>query len=294
MESSEQQKAYSHSKEISKDLIAATIGGVVGLFATHPIDTVRIRMQLQTYPRIYNNMFDWGAKIVKGEGVKGLFKGVISNTLGSAPIFSLCFAAKEVASRALEPMYISENSKSYIAGFFGGLVSCSILVPSEMLKCRAQADKLHFINYRSTISSIWREKGIRGIYQGFWITCLRDAPACGFYFWTYEATWRKFIKKDDSSARIYAIKVIAGGLAGCADWIPTYSFDVIKTKIQTDKSLVTPSIMETIVDCYKKEGVRFFFKGLFPTWALAFPLNAIVFVVYDEIIEILDKHYFKD
>ena len=109
MERTEEQKAYSHTKEISKDLIAATIGGVVGLFATHPIDTVRIRMQLQTYPKSYNNMFDCGIKIVKGEGVKGLFKGVISNTIGSAPIFSLWFAAKEVASRALDKQNIIKN-----------------------------------------------------------------------------------------------------------------------------------------------------------------------------------------
>lgn len=72
------------------------------------------------------------------------------------------------------------------------------------------------------------------------------------------------------------------------DWIPTYPIDVIKTKIQTDKSLTTPSILETTMKYYRMQGPRFFFKGIIPTCVLAFPLNAIVFIVYDEIIEWLE------
>ena len=287
MENNSNEKLYAHTKAILKDLFAATVGGITGLAITHPIDTVRIRMQLQTYPKIYKTMFHCFFKTIQGEGVKGLFKGVISNTIGSAPIYSICFAAKEVASRFLEPIKISENSKSYLAGWFGGFVSWSILVPSEMLKCRAQADKLNFINYRSTISTIWREKGIRGIYQGFWITCIRDVPAWGFYFWTYESLWRRFINTNDSLSKIYFVKIIAGGLAGWADFLPTYCFDVVKTVIQTDKSSQTPKVIDTIITLYRTEGIRWFFKGVFPTCVLAFPLNAIVFIVYDEIILVL-------
>lgn len=242
---------------------------------------------LQGYPRMYKTMMHCGVAAVKREGVRGLFKGVISNTLGSAPIFSVCFAAKEVASRAMEPIKMNEGLKSYLAGSFGGLVCCITTVPAEMLKCRAQANKYQFINYRELLSQLWRDKGIRGVYQGWWITVLRDVPACGFYFWTYEEVCRNFIKEDYSPQKVYAIKVIAGGLAGCSDWLPTYSLDVIKTKIQTDKSLVTPGILETISKYYRKEGIRFFFKGVGPTLALAFPLNAIVFIVYDEVIEFL-------
>ena len=289
MENTITEKRFSNFKTISKDLFAATIGGVTGLAVTHPIDTIRIRMQLQSYPKIYKTMLHWFIKTVQGEGVKGLYKGVISNTLGSAPIFSICFAAKEVASRALKPTRLSENSKSYLAGWFGGFASWSILVPSEMLKWKAQADKQNFINYKSTISSIWREKGIKGIYQGFWITWLRDAPAWGFYFWTYESLCRKLINQDDSLKRIYTIKIIAGGLAGWADYLPTYCFDVVKTTIQTDKGYITPKIVPTIIRLYQTEGIRSFFKGLFPTWVLAFPLNAIVFILYDEIIKFLEE-----
>jgi len=83
--------------------------------------------------------------------------------------------------------------------------------------------------------------------------------------------------------------VFAGGLAGVLDYLPTYPLDVIKTKIQTSKTLKTPGIYETAAKYYKQQGFRFFFKGLGPTCMLAFPLNAIVFIVYDEVIELLDS-----
>ena len=52
------------------------------------------------------------------------------------------------------------------------------------------------------------------------------------YFWTYETIKRNFIREEDSNRRKYVIKVLAGGLAGVMDWVPTYPFDVVKTKIQ--------------------------------------------------------------
>lgn len=204
----------SQISQIGKDLFAGTIAGLFGLAATHPIDTIRIRMQLQTYPKMYKTWFHCGYKAIEREGIRGLFKGVVSNSCGSAPIFSLCFAGKEFADRAMKPFGMSDGWKSYISGCFGGLVCCLTTVPAEMLKCRAQADKYKFIDYRSSVSTIIKEKGFRGLYQGWWATVIRDVPCCGFYFWTYETLCRQFIHKDDSNKRKYTIKVIAGGLAG--------------------------------------------------------------------------------
>lgn len=155
------------------------------------------------------------------------------------------------------------------------------------MKCRAQQDKLKFIDYKKSVIELWRQKGLRGIYQGWWITIIRDVPACGLWFYTYEALCRKFIKKDDSPKKKYAIKVVSGGLAGIMDWIPTYPFDVVKTKIQVDRGTKTPSIYETMKKYYKSQGFRFFFKGIVPTCLVVFPMNAITFIIYDEIIELL-------
>lgn len=274
---------------IAKDLTAGTLAGFAGLIATHPLDTIRIRMQIQTYPKMYKTWVHWGVRAVQREGFRGLFKGVISNSCGFAPSFSICFASKEFWHRAMKPIQISEDWKSYISGWFAGFVWCSTWVPAELLKCRAQANKKEYINYTTAMKEILRESGPKGLYRGFWATVIRDVPCCGFWFWTYEYICRHYIKPDDSPSKVYTIKVIAGGLAGCMDWIPTYPIDVIKTKIQISKEEVPPSMWETSVKFYRLQGVRFFFKGIIPTCMVAFPCNAIVFVTYDEMMELFEK-----
>lgn len=102
--------------DIVKDLLAGTVASMVGMWICHPLDTIRIRMQIQTYPRMYDTMFHCGIKAIQREGLGGLFKGVFSNALGSTPIYSLCFASKEFCAKILRPYNISEGSNSYISG----------------------------------------------------------------------------------------------------------------------------------------------------------------------------------
>ena len=281
-------KENSQASLIAKDIFASTVGGTFGLACTHPIDTIRIRMQLQSYPnKQYKTMFHWGYAAIRREGIRGLFKGVISNACGSAPIYTFCFTSKELWSRLIKPLNLNQQAESFISGLFAGVFTWISTVPAEMLKWRAQADKFNYIEYRNSIKKIYHQKGIRGIYQGWWVTLIRDVPWSGLYFWSYDTITTKWIKPDDSPKRKYTIKVIAGGIAGILDWIPTYPLDVVKTKIQTDTSYKTPTIYQTMKKYYKLQGPRFFFKGIIPTWFLAFPLNAIIFITYDEIIEFL-------
>lgn len=63
---------------MSREFASGWIGGALGIFVTHPIDTVRVRLQHAatngktgvTYSSIINN-------IRRTIGVKGLFRGVL-------------------------------------------------------------------------------------------------------------------------------------------------------------------------------------------------------------------------
>lgn len=269
---------------IMKDIVASTLAGTVGLAICHPLDTIRIRMQLQQYPNpMYKTMWHCGAAAIRREGVKGLFKGVISSSLGAAPIYTVSFTSYEMTHRMLAQFQLNQQVDSFLAGFVAGIATWVTTVPAEMLKCRAQADKWNFIQYRSALRGVWEQKGIRGIYQGWWVTFVRDVPCSGIYFWWYDTITAKVIKPDDDSSKKYTTKAIAGGLAGLWDWIPTYGIDVVKTKIQTDRSEITPTMWETARKYYKSQGIRFFFKGILPTCCWCFPWNAIIFIVYDEL-----------
>lgn len=58
----------------------------------------------------------------RAEGIKGFFKGSMSNIYVGAAYYSILFAAKEFSERILEPVtWLSQNQKIYISGSFGGL-----------------------------------------------------------------------------------------------------------------------------------------------------------------------------
>ena len=71
-----------------------------------------------------------------------------------------------------------------------------------------------------------------------------------------------------------------GGVAGQAAWGICYPFDIAKTEIQctTDRTL---TMRDAFVRGYRREGLRYFFKGLSPTLQRAFIVNAVTLPVFD-------------
>lgn len=65
------------------------IAGAFGAFMVYPIDLVKTRMQNQrsTHPgsRLYNNSLDCAQKIIRNEGFRGLYAGVLPQLVGVAP-----------------------------------------------------------------------------------------------------------------------------------------------------------------------------------------------------------------
>ena len=66
-----------------------SIAGAFGAFMVYPIDLVKTRMQNQRSARVgqvlYTNSIDCARKVVKNEGFKGLYSGVLPQLIGVAP-----------------------------------------------------------------------------------------------------------------------------------------------------------------------------------------------------------------
>lgn len=74
---------------------------------------------------------------------------------------------------------------------------------------------------------VLRVQGVGGLMQGSQATIMRETPAFGFYFASYEcfkATFeRRWGFREQSSS------FFAGGLAGGLSWLSIYPFDVVKS-----------------------------------------------------------------
>lgn len=85
-----------------------------------------------------------------------------------------------------------ENLKHSIAGAGAGIVSSIVTCPLDVAKTRLQNQgiaKPGEILYKGTIgtlSRIWNEEGIRGLYRGLGPTILGYLPTWAIYFTTYD------------------------------------------------------------------------------------------------------------
>lgn len=137
--------------------------------------------------------------------------------------------------------------------------------------------------YKAVIKSIWKNEGVKGFYRGYWAMFWRDVPAYGLLFFTYEYLRREFIYPTDSTAIVYLKKLFCIGFAGVLNWGPTFPFDVIKNIIQSCDRPKPRTIMEVAREGYKAHKFQFFLTGLTPCILMAFPVNVIIFMVYEHL-----------
>lgn len=80
------------------------MSGAIGASAVYPINLLRTRLQSQgtvIHPPTYTGIIDVTMKTIKGEGWRGLFKGITPNLLKVVPAVSITYVVYDNSKRAL-------------------------------------------------------------------------------------------------------------------------------------------------------------------------------------------------
>jgi solute carrier family 25 carnitine/acylcarnitine transporter 20/29 len=214
---------------------------------------------------------------------------------------AMVFQVYAILSRSLDP----ENSAtseppSYasvaLAGVGTGALQTLILSPVELVKIRLQleaAGHKHGRHRRGPVEmarDILRREGLRGVYRGLAVTALRDAPAHGVYFWTYERARERLHPgcrrqgADGDGDEGLGTMLVSGGLAGVASWVCCYPLDVVKSRLQAQGAGAAPRY-RGVVDCFRRsvreEGLPVLWRGLGTAVARAFVVNGAIFSAYE-------------
>ncbi|RZR75769.1 hypothetical protein BHM03_00000255 [Ensete ventricosum] len=281
-----------------KEFVAGGIGGMAGVISGYPLDTLRIRLQQPPAPSTAGPRRPPSAlgllrRILASEGPAALYRGM------AAPLASVTFQVYAVLSRAFDSKNMNEPP-SYgsvaLSGFGTGALQSLILSPVELVKIRLQLQMISNMGHQhgrlgpiSMAKEIKKKEGIRGLYRGLSITVLRDAPAHGVYFWTYEYAREQLHPGCRKTGQEnLGTMLIAGGLAGVASWICCYPLDVVKSRLQAQSKPQAgqpPPKYLGIVDCIRKsveeEGVAVLFRGLGTAVTRAFVVNGAIFSAYE-------------
>ena len=87
--------------------MTAAIGGFSGAFgasAVYPLNLLRTRLQSQgtvLHPRTYTGITDVARQTIKGEGVRGLFKGLTPNLLKVVPAVSITYVVYDKSKKVI-------------------------------------------------------------------------------------------------------------------------------------------------------------------------------------------------
>ncbi len=269
-----------------------------------------VKVRLQTMSEAYSSPFRCFRDIVHYEGVSGLFKGMASPVIAQFFIGSLCFAGNTFALAVLDPTSkkgeLGSVLNGYLAGSFGGLVQCSVLVPSDLIKVKMQVDEVSTSSgsAKAKYSSSWdcvkktvSSEGWQGLYKGLGTTAWREVPAYGVYFAGYSFILDALTPSHcDPAQPPRAAILTAGGMAGSLSWLCIYPFDVIKSNIQIldgDSGVGSTAngkgskggnvgLWSMGSSLYRQHGWSIFTRGLGTTLVRAFPVNAAVFLCYEE------------
>lgn len=249
-------------------LLSGALAGTTVDLSLYPLDTLKTRLQSSS-------------GFLASGGFTGIYRGVGSAIIGSAPGAALFFCTYEYTKSFLSARRREQHIggtggdngdwaaplEHMAAASLGEVAACAVRVPTEVVKQRAQAGQYPsslltlqaiLAQHRTIgISGVWRE-----LYRGWSVTIMREVPFTVIQFPLWESM-KEYRRRTSGRDSISAFESgLFGSLAGAIAAGTTTPLDVLKTRMMLAKEK-TPMI-PLLKQILKDSGPRAFFAGIGP------------------------------
>ncbi|KAI8473234.1 MAG: mitochondrial carrier domain-containing protein [Monoraphidium minutum] len=183
-------QAPAGAEDLCGGMAPRAVGGMAGVVAGQPLDTLRIRLQ-QRGCKATSVLGVWRG-MAGAEGARGLFRGLSYPLYTTALQNAVTFQSQRAGERALTAADAPRGLlTTCAAGMFAGAVQTLISSPVELLKIRQQLQRARpgapgYVGPLGTLRNVVAQEGAAGLFRGFGVTLLRDIPSYGLYFVVYE------------------------------------------------------------------------------------------------------------
>lgn len=188
-----------------------------------------------------------------------------------------------------------------VSGALAGAVGLGTLTPVYVVKVQLQLPRQDVMRpFTSPVDCAahnFRHYGFSGLYAGFMPGLVANSVGFSVRFITYskctEAIARLIASESEqaSSSVQVAAQLLGGGLAGMVTWASAYPLDVVMSRMQAEGAKTQTNrragALRTITEIYKAGGGAAFFKGLGPCLLRAFPVNAVIFLTFEQSMKML-------
>lgn len=278
--------------------------------ACHPLDTIKVRMQLSRRARApgakRRGFVTTGVEITKKEGPLALYKGLGAVMTGIVPKMAIRFTSYEWYKQALaHDDGVVSGSGNFMAGLAAGVTEAvAVVTPMEVVKIRLQSqhhsmsDPLDIPKYRNAAHAMYtviKEEGFGALYRGVSLTALRQGTNQAANFTAYTEI-KDYVQKQsaDPTAQLPGWQTsIIGLISGAVGPFSNAPIDTIKTRLQKTPAEPGQTALGRIVtignQMWKVEGARAFWMGITPRVMRVAPGQAVTFTVYEFLKDALEK-----
>lgn len=292
------------------NLVAGGGAGMMEALVCHPLDTIKVRMQLsrrgKDAPR--RGFIKTGVEIVTRETPLGLYKGLGAVLTGIVPKMAIRFSSFEWYKTLLAGKEGKlDGGKIFIAGLAAGVTEAvAVVTPMEVIKIRLQAqhhsmaDPLDVPKYRNAAHALYtvvKEEGFGALYRGVSLTALRQGSnqAVNFTAYSYfkDELYRWQPDLDPTKPLPGYQTTLIGLVSGAMGPLSNAPIDTIKTRLQKTPAEEGVSAWKRVSliagDMFKQEGFHAFYKGITPRIMRVAPGQAVTFTVYEYLKNKLEK-----
>ncbi|KAK7792857.1 hypothetical protein R5R35_009635 [Gryllus longicercus] len=299
-------------------LLTAGTAACVADFVTFPLDTAKVRLQIQgegrplvtvsngsavlvrTASAQYQGLVGTIVTIARQEGTRSLYNG-----LSAGLQRQMCFASVRLglydSVKTLYQQLLDGNSRSgalnigarVAAGITTGALAVLIAQPTDVVKVRMQAQRQGSggARYSSTLNAyrtIATEEGARGLWRGTFPNVSRNAIVNVSEIVCYDIikdTLLYYNLMTDSVPCHFVSAVIAGF---CTTVVAS-PVDVVKTRYMNSAEGEYKGAMDCAVRMLSQEGPAAFYKGFTPSFCRLVSWNIVMWITYEHLKKVVQN-----
>mmetsp|Transcript_105794 Transcript_105794/g.306020 ORF Transcript_105794/g.306020 Transcript_105794/m.306020 type:complete len:311 (-) Transcript_105794:141-1073(-) len=251
---------------ITKQLIAGGLGRSLAQMSLYPIDALRTLAQTRD------------GRTLADVGLNSLVRGCATTSSFALFMGGIQFAVYEGCRHRVGPL---------LASAAGAISSCVVSVPQEVIKQRLVTGV--YSSFREAVSTIYTTEGIRGFYNAWKPTMLRNVPFVMTTFVTMDFLKTRRQKSSGSAEgeELTLVENLAIGMTSAlvAGFL-TQPIDVVKTRMMTQAAstqIPYKNAMDCVLSILRTEGPLTLYAGLkqrslymCSLWGITFALNGKV------------------
>ncbi|KAK9708776.1 Mitochondrial carrier protein [Popillia japonica] len=175
-------------------ILSASCAGFMSSTLTNPIWFVKTRLQLDYNKHNRMTAFQCIRSIYAQSGFLGFYKGISASYMGISEtivhfVIYEAIKAEMMAHRARAPQdkVASDFLEFMLAGAISKTVASCVAYPHEVARTRLREEGSKYKRFWQTLSLVFKEEGIRGVYRGLSTQLVRQIPNTAIMMATYEA-----------------------------------------------------------------------------------------------------------